>query len=63
MTYIYIIYLHAAPNIDLQRQLYYVMHFKINENENDYFPMNKDLKSQWKLYIMNFNLPYTLLPC
>lgn len=40
----YIIYLHAAQNIDLKMQFYYVMHFKINENEN--FPMIRDLKSQ-----------------
>lgn len=31
----YIIYLYAAQNIDFQMQSYYVMHFKINENEND----------------------------
>ncbi len=58
----YIIYLHAAQNIDLKMQLYYAMHFKINENEND-FPMIRDLKSQSKLYIMNFNLPSPLRPC
>lgn len=59
----YIIHLHATQNIDLHMQFYYVMHFKINKSENDYFPLIKNLNSQWKLHIMNFNLPSPLHPC